>query len=184
MTLWFVTPAWQRYDLSAICFDQRLDVIRTLAAAGIEARCVVIADDENLDLARQRGFDVVEQNNDWLGRKFNDGIEYACRNGASRVIPIGSDSWIDPAYFLPLTHKSRTRTSGLYAVVTADRMAELYITDEKGVGPYVIARDALRSANFRPAKDADPWPILARHYPVDLVLRARAVMASQARKAA
>ena len=89
MSIWFVTPSWQRYDLSAVCFDQRLDVIRTLAEHGIEAHCVVVADDENLDLARERGFATVEQDNEWLGRRFNDGIEYACRNGASRVVPIG-----------------------------------------------------------------------------------------------
>jgi hypothetical protein len=153
VTLWFVTPAWRRYDLSAVCFDQRLDVIRTLAANGIEARCVVVADDENLDLARERGFDVVEQDNEWLGRKFNDGIEYACRNGASRVVPIGSDSWIDPAYFLPMIPRFHTLTSGLYAVVTADRMAEVNVTDVKGAGPYIFNRLALRNSGFRPARD-------------------------------
>ena len=238
MTIWFVTPSWRRYDLSAVCFDQRVAVIRTLAEHGIEARCVVVADDENLDLARERGFDVVEQNNDWLGRKFNDGIEYACRNGASRVVPIGSDSWIDPAYFLPMIPRFHTLTSGLYAVVTADRMAECDVTDAKGAGPYVIDRMALRYSHFRPAKDEirrgvdgstirgirmqirwkhrdvhpfqyvgfrgetfltpyeslvqawgvrehlDPWPILAEHYPVDLVERARAVLSAQVQVAA
>lgn len=233
MTLWFVTPAWQRYALSEVCYDQRVEVIRTLAANGVEARCVVVADDENIDLARARGFDVVERDNEWLGRKFNDGIEYACRNGASRVVPIGSDSWIDPAYFLPLTPRAITRTSGLYCVVTADRMAEINVDDVKGAGPYVIDRWALRGSGFRPAKDeikrgvdgstikgirvqmrwkrndlhpfqyvgfrgvphltpyenllerwgvrehADPWAILANHYPPALVERARAVMATQ-----
>jgi hypothetical protein len=153
VTLWFVTPAFGRYELSALCFDQRVDVIRALAAEGIEARCVVVADDENLDLARERGFDVVEQDNEWLGRKFNDGIEYAFHAGASRVIPIGSDSWIDPAWFLPLTRKRETLTSRLYSVVTADRLAEIYVNDAKGAGPYVLAREALRSTKYRPARD-------------------------------
>jgi hypothetical protein len=233
VTIWFVTPAWKRYELSAVCFDQRVDVIRTLATHGIEARCVVVADDENLDLARERGFDVVEQDNEWLGRKFNDGIEYACRNGASRVVPIGSDSWIDPAYFLPMTPRQITRTSRLYCVVNADRMAEIYVDDIKGAGPYIIDRWALRGSGFRPAKDeikrgvdgstikgirvqlrwqrndihpfqyvgfrgqphltpyanllerwgvrehSDPWSILAEHYPLGLVERARHVLMAQ-----
>lgn len=112
MTIWFVTPAWQRYELSELCFDQRRHVIDSLAEQGIAAKCVVIADDGNLDLARDRGFEVVAQDNQWLGRKFNDGMEYAFRNGASRVVPIGSDSWIDPAYFMPMTRRHLTR--GLY----------------------------------------------------------------------
>jgi hypothetical protein len=233
MTIWFVTPAFGRYDLSAVCFAQRRDVIDTLAEHGVSMRCVVVADDGNLDLARDQGFDVVVQDNEWLGRKFNDGIEYACRNGASRIVPIGSDSWIDPAYFLPLPPRIITRTSGFYSVVTSDRLGELEIRDVKGVGPYVIDRRALAWSHFRPARDdikrgvdrstikgirrqlrwqrydlhpfqyigfrgipyltpyaglmeawgvlehPDPWTILARHYPLDLVERARTVMASQ-----
>src|ERR1051325_10020747 len=99
-SLWFVTPAWQRYELSAVCFDQRLLVMDALRAAGVEAQCVVVADDENLDLARERGFARVEQDNEWLRRRFNDGIEYAAYQGATRIVPIGSDSWIDPDYLL------------------------------------------------------------------------------------
>ncbi len=152
MTLWFVTPAWRRYDLTAVCLEQRSRVIDVLAANGIEARCVVVADDENLDIARSLGFDAVERDNLWLGRKFNDGIEYAGKHGASRIIPIGSDSWIDPAYFLPLTTRAFTMTASYYSVVTADRLAELNVSDTKGVGPYVFPRHALHP-KFRPAKD-------------------------------
>lgn len=230
MTLWFVTPAWQRYELSAVCYDQRRHVIDTLAEYGISAKCVVVADDGNLDLALDRGFEVVAQNNEWLGRKFNDGIEYAFRHGASRVIPIGSDSWIDPAYFLPLPTRQFTRTSSLYCVVTADRLGEVRVTDTNGVGPYIFDRQAMRPSKYRPAKDfikhgvdgstirgiryrlrwqrhdmhpfqyvgfrgfpslntydglmgrwgvaqhMDPWAVLARHYPLDLVERAQAAL--------
>ena len=234
MTIWFITPAFGRLELSAVCFDQRLHVMATLQEHGIRTRCVVVADDGNLDLARDRKFDVVVQNNEWLGRRFNDGIEYACLNGASRVVPIGSDSWIDPAYFLPLPNRRETYTSGLYAVVEANRMAEINVTTVNGAGPYVFAREALRSTRFRPAKDeikrgvdrstingiryrlrwqrhdvhpfqyigfrhpplltpyqtlvdvwgvrehTEPWDILAKVYPTDLVLRARTIMQSQA----
>jgi hypothetical protein len=230
MTIWFVTPAFRRYDLTAVCLDQRLEVIRTLAEHGVAARCVVVADDANLELARERGFDTVEQDNEWLGRRFNDGMEYAARNGASRIVPIGSDSWIDPAYFLPLPLRSVTLTSSLYSVVTRDRLGELKVDDTKGVGPYVFDRWTLRSSKFRPATDrithgvdsstvkgihrrmkwrrhdvhpyqyvgfrgtphissydglmdkwgvrehSDPWAILVRHYPAELVERARLVM--------
>lgn len=230
--IWFVTPAYQRYALSEVCFEQRARVIATLKEQGIEAHCVVVADDENVDIARSFGFSVVEQNNEWLGRKFNDGMQFAGRRGAEWVVPIGSDSWIDPAYFLPLPHKWRTRSSRLYCVVTADRLGELSVADVKGAGPYVFQRFQLQRTRFRPAKDelargvdrstvesirsinweqqdvhpfqyvgfrgephltpyeglvkrwgvrehTDPWAILARHYPQDLVDRARGVLTMQ-----
>lgn len=151
--LWFVTPAWGRLALSEVCFDQRQRVIEALTAAGIEAHCVVVADDENLDIARSFGFSTVERDNEWLGRKFNDGMEYAGRHGADWIVPIGSDSWIDPAYFMPMTRKWRTRTSPLYSVVTADKLGELSVDDLKGAGPYVFHRNYLAPSKFRPAQD-------------------------------
>jgi hypothetical protein len=229
MTIWFVTPAFQRYELSAVCFDQRLDVIRFLAERGIEARCVVIADDENLDLARERGFDVVESPN-VVSDKFNDGMEYAGRNGATWIVPIGSDSWIDPDYFLGL-HDGVTRTGQFYCHVTADKIGESRVRKVGGAGPYVFHRSVLARVGFRPATPGlmrrvdsstlaglgpiafrpfhrhpfqyigfraepfitsyeslmkawgvrehdDPWGILARYYPADLVERARNVLSA------
>lgn len=153
MILYFVTPAWKRYELSAVCFEQRQRVIDTLAEQGIEARCVVVADDENLDTARSFGFDTVERDNQWLGRKFNDGIEHAARQGAEWIVPIGSDSWVDPAYFLPLPDESVTRTSAMYAAVEVGRMAVLSVENPKNpAGPHMIHRSRL-PADFRPAND-------------------------------
>lgn len=151
--IYFVTPAWQRYKLSAVCFEQRRRVIDELAGHKIEARCVVVGDDHNLDLAASFGFDVVEQNNDWLGRKFNDGIEYAARHGAEWIVPIGSDSWIDPAYFLPLPDHTLTRSSAMYAAVTQDRIGYLNVANPKNpAGPHMIHRSRLPES-LRPARD-------------------------------
>ena len=150
--IFFVTPAYQRFELTALCLDQRADVIRTLARHGVQARCVVIADDDNLDLARARGFDIVERDNEWLGRKFNDGIQYAAKHGADWIVPIGSDSWIDPAYFLPLPTGRETRTSPAYCAVTGTSLAELSVGGH-GAGPYMFPRRLLARSRFRPAKD-------------------------------
>lgn len=229
--LYFVTPAYQRFELSAVCFDQRRHVIETLAERGIDARCVVVADDENLDLARDRGFDTVEHPN-VVSDKFNAGMAYAGAQGAEWIVPIGSDSWIDPAYFLGL-HSGAVRTSQLYCHVTADRLGEARVRRRAGAGPYVLGRRHLEPSGFRPAKSglmshvdsstiaglanpvfgnfhrhpfqyigfrvapyitsyeslmrawgvrehADPWAILASHYPADLVARVRGVIDPQA----
>jgi hypothetical protein len=148
--IYFVTPAYRRYELSEVCFEQRKRVIDHLNSQGIEAHCVVIADDENIDIALSAGFEIVEQNNEWLGRRFNDGIEYAARNGATWIVPIGSDSWIDPAYLLPLPAQSRT--SGNYAVVTGDRMGVLEVGERNPAGPHMIHRSTLPES-LRPARD-------------------------------
>jgi hypothetical protein len=152
MSVWFVTPAFGRFELTAICLEQRRQVIEALALSGVEAHQVVIADDENLDIARSLGFDVVEQSNEWLGRKFNDGQEYAGKHGAEWIVPIGSDSWVDPAYFLPLPYPRLTRTSGMYAPVEPTRLAELKV-GQVGAGPHMFHRSLMERVGFRPAPD-------------------------------
>lgn len=153
--LYFVTPAWQRFEMSAICFEQRARVIAELAGHGIEARQVVIADDENLDIARGLGAETVERDNEMVGRKFNDGMEHAGRAGAEWIVPIGSDSWIATDYFLDLD-PAVTRTSEAYCVVTPRKMAQLSVSPKRlgrSAGPYVFHRGLLEPAGFRPSAE-------------------------------
>jgi hypothetical protein len=151
MSVFFVTPAHGRFDLTAVCLEQRQYVIEELARHSIHAECVVIADDENLDTARALGMHTVERDNEWVSRKFNDGMQYAAEHGAEWIVPIGSDSWIDPAYFLPLPSTRRTRTSAMYSVVEEHRMAELHV-GRNGAGPYMFHRSVF-PPGFRPADE-------------------------------
>jgi len=156
MSIWFVTPAWQRFDLTVVCLAQRRRVIDTLAAAGIEARQVVIADDENLDIAASYGFDTLERDNSGLGRRVNDGYEYAAAKGGTWLVFIGSDSWIDPAYLAPLPAGPATvvRSSPAYCAVTADVLALLRVTHPTNpAGPHMFHRDLLARTGFRPVAD-------------------------------
>lgn len=95
-SLWFVTPVYRRFHLTRICLEQRR---RLLEALPFEARQVIIGDDENLDVARDLGFDIVEKDNKYVASKFNAGYRYACENGATHCMPIGSDSWLHPSTF-------------------------------------------------------------------------------------
>ena len=71
-----------------------------LAARGIYANCVIVADDDNLDIAQQYGFDTVElDNNGGLGRRFNAGFRYAADQGADYFVHVGSDDWVHPDVF-------------------------------------------------------------------------------------
>lgn len=156
MSIWFVTPAWQRYEITDICLEQRRRVIDQLNEWGHEAYCVVVADDENLDTAQRFGFSTVRQDNEWLGRKFNDGIQYAVEHGATWVVPIGSDSWIDPWYFreLPPDDPKVVRTSQLYVPVEKDRLALLRVGgDVNPAGPHMFHRDLLQKVHGRPMPD-------------------------------
>lgn len=160
--LFFVTPAYRRYEVSQVCFAHRAWCMEQMQAAGIDARCVVIADDENIDLAQEFGFDTVEHPKDrgyyarggrqFIGRKFNDGYEYAARQGADYVVPIGSDSWIHPSFFGSLPVRAQVQTSSYYAIVNedGDRLARLEIPVAGGVGPNVIPTFLMRKHNYRP----------------------------------
>lgn len=152
MRLFFVTPAFRRYALAEVCFDQWKQVSAALAAHGVELRVVVISDDDNLDIARAAGFDTVERDNRWLGRRFNDGYEHAAEQGADWIAAIGSDSWIMPEYLLPLPEAHQTRRGHLLTCVRSDRLAELYVTN-LGVGPYLYHRSQLEHCAFRPCED-------------------------------
>lgn len=159
MRLAFVTPAHRRVSLTAVCLAQRARLIDELAAQGIEAHAVVVADDENADTAEALGLRVLRRPNYALGRKFNDGIEYACRElEADYVCPIGSDQWVHLRFFDGLGAQDAIRSGRDYAIVSEDggRLAHL-VCDYRGlVGPRVIPRALLAHCGFRPADDSAP----------------------------
>lgn len=158
MLLYFVTPAFQRYELTEICLRQRRLVCDDLRQHGIEATCVVVADDANLEIARSLGFDAIERDNEWLGRRFNDGYEHAAGEGADYVFAIGSDMWCLPSMFydLPLPphvwHVHRQ-----YSVVhrNGDRRADLVIADHMGC-LRTMPTETLVRCGYRPCDDEIP----------------------------
>lgn len=99
MKVFLVCPAYRRTNLSSIVFDQWLWAKDKLSRHGVCLEVVVIANDKNLDLARDRGFFFLSQEN-LLGKKFNDGFEAAYSLGADYICPRGSDDWIHPDYIL------------------------------------------------------------------------------------
>ena len=80
-SLWFVMPAHGRLELARICLRQLRRTIDSLDDNGIRASAVVVACDENLDTARELGFGWVERDNQFVSRRFNDGVQFACDPG-------------------------------------------------------------------------------------------------------
>lgn len=99
-SIFFLVPTHGRLELTAICLRQLRRTCDSLDAEGLHASAVVVACDENLDIARELGFGTVERDNDLLGRRWNDAYQAASIAGVSHVIPFGSDDWIDPAWIL------------------------------------------------------------------------------------
>lgn len=159
MHVLFVTPAFKRYELSRICFEQRVDAINKLRDAGIKADSVVIADDRNLDIAREFDFETVERDNQWLGQRFNDGYQHAAVIGATHAFPIGSDSWCDPQFIIDAARDGRLNDSSVicsrhYMRVNGDgtQSRQIWVPVLQGVS-YVVPIGLLQECAYRPCKE-------------------------------
>jgi hypothetical protein len=175
MRLVFVSAAWRRYDVTRLALAQRAHLCGELAGRGIDATCVIVADDENLDIAQEFGFVGLERPNDYLGRKFNDGLEHACRfMEADFAVLIGSDDWMHIDLFdrLPLPsadlpeltaetqfvvgHQEAEVITGREIVLVdlpGGRMRHCESKGRYGVIPWILHRKALEPSGFRPIKD-------------------------------
>jgi hypothetical protein len=150
--LCFVVPAHGRVPLARIILARLAQV-----CAELDAQAVVVANDDNLLVAHSHGMHTLARSNDYLGRKFNDGIEYAARI-ADNVMPLGSDDLIAPG----LVAEMLARADG-HQVVCTDRMAvvppdgselvELRIPYQGGAGPRLIPAGLLERCGGRPADD-------------------------------
>jgi hypothetical protein len=157
--LWLVTPVYGRLELTRIVFEQRARMLEELALLGMQARQLVVGDDANTDTAREFGFDVLERPNYTLGRRVNDGLEWACREGgASFVAFCGSDDWHLADYFARLPGEFEARTSRWQAFVSprGDRLAVVRGQSPYGHAPWVLPRSLLERCGFRPANDDAP----------------------------
>lgn len=159
--LWFVMPAHGRHDLTRICLRQLRTTCDTLAPFGIDATAVVVADDENLTTARELGFGTISRENDYLARKYNDGIQLACDpelnpEPADYVVPIGSDDWIDwrllvdglpaPDAMLGFRHVAFVNEAGT-------ELTETRLNYDGGVGIRVYPAALLEPTEWRPADE-------------------------------
>lgn len=141
--------------MTRLALAQRAVLRDELAGRGVDLHCVVVADDENLDIADDFGFWSVYRSNDELGRKVNDGIELALRRGAEYVAFIGSDDWLHADLFAPLVDRPDAVVAGQeVAVVDLERgqLRHLGARGRYGVAPWFVPRSAF-GANPRPLKE-------------------------------
>lgn len=153
--VWLSSPAHGRLAVSELVFAQRADLIRRLDGMGITAHAVIVADDENLDLAREHKFATVEMSNAYLGRKTNAGFRYACVEGdADFVVALGSDDWMHESAFEKLPGPTTIVAGRKLAVVDLEhgRMRGTVIRHRYGVIPWILPRFLLETRKFEPIK--------------------------------
>ena len=155
-SLWLIIPAYERYDVTRVALPEIAWACKELQSRhGIEATALVIADDDNLSIAREYGLQTLRRANSPLGCKWNNGYEYACRNGADYVAPCGTDDWLDPDYLAQLPEWNQIRASRASSVVNEDgtRLATISIGYEGGDGIRIIPVGLLEACGYRPAAD-------------------------------
>ncbi len=115
------------------------------------ANCVVIADDENLDIARAHRFETLEMNNEYVGSKVNAGFAYAAKQGADYMCFVGSDDWLHVDLFRPLVDSDNRRN-----VVLSGR--EITLVD--------LSRGVMTTMHNESLHGVIPWLFPVSHFPL------------------
>lgn len=173
MDIWLVSPAFGRVAVTDLVLAERRWLCDRLAERGWAANSVIVADDDNLDVARSYGFATVELGNDDLGAKFNAGYRYAAKQGADVFVHVGSDDWVHPDAFdvladTDLSSFEPDMSAGCAVwsdgpeIVTQKRLTVVSLV--AGIGrrcqvrgrwgciPWLIPRNALQPSGFQPLK--------------------------------
>lgn len=141
-----VTPVWKRFDLTRIMLEERRRTFDKAKLLGVDCECVCIGDDANLDTAERLGFVTIEAPNQ-LGRRYNDGHEYAVREGFDFSFQCNSDQVFEPELLVAIAQAPRDKF-----------IATRWLT--------AIHRNGKKAVSYR-----NPlWSM--RAYPIDLLRRA------------
>lgn len=162
MSILFVVPCHGRINLTAACLRQLRCACDTLNEADLETSAIIVGNDESLAIARELGFGTVEQENDPLGRKWNDGFQLACDpehnpRPADWIVPLGSDDWFDPDLFIEaeMPTPKEVLCFRQMAVVNekGSMLSPLRITYTGGVGMRVYPRILFEELLWRPVEE-------------------------------
>lgn len=127
-SLLLVTPVFRRFDLTRMMLLKRVDTFAEAKAHGVTVGCVAVGDEENLGVAAECGFEVLEAPN-VLGRKYNDGHQFAVENGWDISFQTNSDQVFDPRLLVAIANSpsdSLIQTHWLTAVHPLGRKALTY----------------------------------------------------------
>lgn len=160
-SLWFVVPVHGRLQLASICLRQLRRTCDALIEEGVHASAVVVASPQDHARLPELGFATIPRDNDFLGRKFNDGIQLATDpaynpHPVDYVVPLGSDDWADHRIFLePLPAQDTVVGFQKVAFVREDgsELSTVTIGCTGGAGIRIIPRQLVAGLDYRPADD-------------------------------
>lgn len=166
--LTFVVPVHGRLGVSTVCLRQLRRTCNALIEnANIAATAIIVADNANLRALEHRigedllGFGYVERDNKFLGRRFNDGFQYAADDSVNHlpadwVVPIGSDDWIDWRLLADLPASNTVHVFQRLSYVREDgrHLAGRHLGFEGGCGIRVYPRKVLATLEYRPAAES------------------------------
>ena len=165
-SLTFVVPVHGRIPLARICLRQLRRTCDALADGGVKATAVVISSRwglRELD-PLELGFAAVQRDNQFLSRRFNDGIQLATDPRytdapADYVVPCGSDDWVDHRLFLePLPAPNTVVGFQWMSFVSEDgrEISSTFLDYEGGSGIRIIPRELVVPLAYRPADEDRP----------------------------
>jgi len=163
-SLWFCVPVHGRLELASICLRQLRRTCDSLIEAGINATAVVISDSHTIRYRIQPlklGFATVMRDNEFLSRRFNDGIQLATDPRfnpapADFVVPCGSDDWVDWRLFIePLPNSDTVQGFQWMSFVSEDgrKISSTFLSYEGGAGIRIIPRELVAPLGYRPADE-------------------------------
>ena len=162
-SLWFIVPVHQRLGLATVCLKQLRRTCDALYENGIEATAVVISDYQSLrDLGViEMGFATIIRDNEFLSRRFNDGIQLATDPNynpgpADFVVPCGSDDWVDHRLFLEPLPEPDTIQGFQYMCFVNELGTEIstrFLDYQGGAGIRIIPRQLVAPLGYRPADE-------------------------------
>lgn len=159
-SLVFVVPACGRVALARICLRQLRLTCNALCESGIDATAVVVADDENLTTALLLGFGTVRRDNEFVSKKFNDGIQLALDpkhnpRPADFVVPCGSDDWVDHRLFHDLPAVDTVVGFQRMSFVREDgaEIMTSHLRYTGGSGVRIYPRQLMEPLGYRPADE-------------------------------
>jgi len=115
---------------------------------------LLAANDENLEIAGEYDCDTIETNNQPLGAKCNALLYAATETGVDYIVWIGSDDWIHPSVFDPITEQDKLpgrpviHTGRQLAIVdmSSGQLSRLRVGGRFGAVPWVMDARVLRNA--------------------------------------
>jgi len=162
INFWIVTPCWKRPEITEFIFREFLWA-KNQTKSYLNLNIVAVGEGPNLKIAKKYRFHTVNRDNKFLGRKFNDGYEYAFRHGANLAIPIGSDSWVHPDIFIHTSKVWRDNGSIFYstkhAMISETGLTLGLITSPPRNNEYnkcallFYPRSLMAACNFRPCNE-------------------------------